>query len=65
MLHIRHLPEPTRAAWKALFEHYVFGPQEKVTAHIPEARRGVLAPLAPADAERLQAQLAERLRARK
>jgi hypothetical protein len=65
MLNIRHLPEPTRAAWRALFEHYVFGPQEQVTAHIPEPRRGVLAPLAPADAERLQAQLVERLRTRK
>ena len=62
MLNIRQLPEPVRAAWAALFEHYVFGPQREVTAHIPEHRRGVLGPLAPADAERLQTQLAQRLK---
>jgi hypothetical protein len=50
-----------REAWRALFEHYVFGPQSQVSAHIPEQRRGVLGTLAPADAERLQAQLAQRL----
>jgi hypothetical protein len=65
MLNIRQLPEPARAAWRALFEHYVFGPQEAVTAHIPEPRRGVLGRLAPADAERLQAQLAQRLQPHK
>jgi cupin-like protein len=62
ILNIRHLPEPARAAWRALFEHYVFGPQGNVTAHIPEARRGVLGCMAAADAQRLQRQLAERLR---
>jgi len=65
ILNIRQLPEPARAAWRALFEHYVFGSQEAVTAHIPEPRRGVLGQLAPADAERLQAQLAQRLRPHK
>jgi len=65
ILNIRGLPEPARAAWRALFEHYVFGPQEPVSAHIPEPRRGVLGRLAPADAERLQAQLAQRLQPRK
>jgi hypothetical protein len=61
LLNLRPLPAPARAAWRALFEHYVFGPQSEVTAHIPEERRGVLGPLAAADAERLQAQLAQRL----
>jgi len=65
ILNIRELPEPARAAWRELFEHYVFGSQEAVTAHIPEPRRGVLGRLAPADAERLQAQLAQRLRPHK
>jgi hypothetical protein len=65
ILNIRQLPAPARAAWRSLFEHYVFGPQPPVTAHIPEQKRGVLGPLAPADAERLQAQLAQRLRPRK
>ena len=61
ILNIRQLPAPVREAWRALFEHYVFGPQSQVSAHIPEPRRGVLGTLAPADAERLQAQLAQRL----
>jgi hypothetical protein len=65
ILNIRQLPEPARAAWRSLFEHYVFGPQERVTAHIPEEKRGVLGPLARADAERVQAQLAKRLQSRK
>jgi hypothetical protein len=61
ILNIRQLPSPVREAWRALFEHYVFGPQSEVSAHIPEERRGVLGTIAPADAERLQAQLAQRL----
>jgi hypothetical protein len=65
ILNIRQLPEPARAAWRSLFEHYVFGPQERVAAHIPEPKRGVLGRLTPADAERLQAQLAQRLHPRK
>jgi len=32
-----------REAWRALFDHYVFGTQVGVTEHIPEQRRGVLA----------------------
>jgi hypothetical protein len=64
ILNIRQLPEPTRAAWAALFQHYVFGPQSQVSAHIPEERRGVLGPLAPADAERLRVQLVQRLQTR-
>jgi hypothetical protein len=64
ILNIRQLPEPTRAAWAALFQHYVFGPQSQVSAHIPEERRGVLGPLAPADAERLRVQLVQRLQKR-
>jgi hypothetical protein len=65
LLNLRSLPEPARVAWRALFEHYIFGPQAEVTAHIPEHRRGMLGPLAPADAERLRAQLVQRLQTRK
>jgi hypothetical protein len=61
ILNIRQLPSPVREAWRALFDYYVFGPQSQVSAHIPEERRGVLGALAPADAERLQTQLAQRL----
>jgi hypothetical protein len=65
LLNLRSLPEPARAAWRALFEHYIFGPHAEVTAHIPEHRRGMLGPLAPADAERLRVQLVQRLQTRK
>lgn len=41
---LRPLPPATRAAWRALFDRYVFGPQEEVTAHIPAHRLGVLRP---------------------
>ena len=58
---LRQLPPGTRQAWRALFDQYVFGPQENVTDHIPAERRGVLGHLSPTDCARLRAQLAERL----
>jgi len=60
MLNLRSLPPATLEAWRALFDHYVFGPPQEATAHIPPARRGILGPLADADAERVRAQLAQR-----
>jgi hypothetical protein len=65
MLNLRSLPAPARAAWRALFEYYVFGEPGGVTAHIPQARRGILDQLSGADAERLRAQLLQRLQPRK
>ena len=62
ILNMRQLPSGTRQAWRALFDHYVFGPQDEVTAHIPAKRRGILGDLAPADVARLRAQLASRLK---
>jgi hypothetical protein len=61
ILNLRALPEPTRAAWRALFDHYVFGPQGGVTQHIPGHRHGLLGKLSAADAARLARHLAERL----
>ncbi len=58
---LRDLPAPTRDAWRALIEHYVFGPQEAVNGHIPVARRGLLGALGPEDAARWRAFLAQRL----
>jgi Cupin-like domain len=65
MLNLRSLPAPARAAWRALFEYYVFGEQGGVTAHIPQRRRGILDQLSGADAERLRSQLVQRLQPRK
>ncbi|HEY0768128.1 MAG TPA: cupin-like domain-containing protein [Steroidobacteraceae bacterium] len=61
LLNLRSLPPATREAWRALFDHYVFGTQIGVTEHIPEQRRGVLGTFASADAARVRAYLAERL----
>jgi hypothetical protein len=60
MLNLRSLPPATLQAWRALFDHYVFGPPQEATGHIPPARRGILGPLSDADAERVRAQLAQR-----
>jgi hypothetical protein len=61
VLNVRTLPPATRAAWRALFEHYVFGDQTEVTAHIPSHRQGVLGRMSPADAARVRDYLAQRL----
>ena len=65
MLNLRPLPPAARAAWRALFEHYVFGAAQELNAHIPEHRRGVLGALTPEQLEQLRRQLAQRLQTRK
>jgi hypothetical protein len=62
MLNLRGLPAPVREAWRALFEHYVFGDPAGVAEHIAPGRAGILGPLSPADIERLRAVLAARLK---
>jgi hypothetical protein len=61
ILAIRALPPATRRAWEALFEHYVFGEEASVTAHIPERRRGILGGLSVEQLAGLRAHLAKRL----
>jgi hypothetical protein len=62
MLNLRSLPPAAREAWRAMFEHYVFGAQAPVVEHIPAQRRGILGELTESDVARLRAYLAERLR---
>jgi hypothetical protein len=62
ILNIRELPAPARAAWRALFDYYVFGDQGQVTGHIPPHRHGLLGSLTPAEITRLREQLAQRLK---
>jgi hypothetical protein len=45
LVNMKGLPQPHKEAWRALFEHYVFGPEGQAAEHIPPARRGVLGPL--------------------
>jgi len=42
---IRELPPEQRAAWREVFNHYVFNASEENYQHIPEQARGVLNPL--------------------
>jgi hypothetical protein len=61
LLAIRDLPADQKAHWRDMFDHYVFGNDETVVAHIPEAGRSVLAPLTPHSAGRLRAFLLRQL----
>jgi hypothetical protein len=45
LITLRQLPAAQRAAWAAVFQHYIFGDVEQSAAHIPETRRGVLGSL--------------------
>ncbi|MBC7667497.1 MAG: cupin-like domain-containing protein [Gemmatimonadaceae bacterium] len=47
LLAVRHLPAPQRAAWRAIFDHYLFEVNGDPAAHLPEDRKGVLGPLSP------------------
>lgn len=63
LVSLRALPVEQRAAWRALFDHYVFALEGDPASHIPPERRGMLGPL---DAEReraLRALIARRLQA--
>lgn len=42
LLTIRGLPAPMKAAWKAMFDEFVFSPGDEAVAHIPPALRGGL-----------------------
>jgi hypothetical protein len=46
MMNLRHLPEPQRAAWRAIFDHYVFDGSE-AAGHLTPEMQGVLGPLSP------------------
>jgi len=61
ILALRDLPERQRAAWKTLFDYYVFSADETVYEHIPEAGRGCLAPLEESTAQILRDEMLRRL----
>jgi len=61
ILAVRDLPPAQRTAWQEVFRHYVFEPDDAVTAHIPAAARRVLAPLTPDLARDLRARLLKRI----
>ncbi len=57
MLSLRDRPEGEKAAWRALFDYYIFGPADRPAAHLPEAARGNLGPMDEMQARRLRATL--------
>ena len=61
MLSLRDLPPAQRREWQEIFRHYVFEADEATSAHIPVDAQRVLAPLDPASARELRAQLLQRL----
>ncbi len=60
-LSLRDRPAQEKAAWRAMFDHYVFGDAEAVAAHLPDAARGPLAPIDGSTARQLRAYLLGRL----
>lgn len=61
LLAVRDLPVAQRAAWQAMFEHYVFNADDQVAAHVPAHARGVLGELDESSAARLREVLRTRL----
>jgi len=61
LLSLRDRPAHEKAAWKALFDYYVFGPAEQAGAHLPPGVRGDLGPLDERRARVLRANLLNRL----
>ena len=60
-LSLRDRPAPEKAAWRAMFDHYVFGDAEAVAAHLPAGARGPLGPISDGMARQLRAYLLGRL----
>jgi hypothetical protein len=61
LLSLRDRPGGEKAAWRALFDYYVFGDPEAPRAHLPEGAWGALAPLDDTLARRLRAQVTRKL----
>ena len=59
MLSINGLPAEQKAAWRAHFEHYVFG--QGGAEHIPEHLRGLQGPLTEPEARQVRAELLNKL----
>jgi hypothetical protein len=61
LLGLHGLPPEQRAAWKHIFDFYVFNPDADALAHIPEHRQGILTPTDDAVARQLRADLLNQL----
>jgi len=61
LLSLRDRPAQEKAAWRHLFDYYVFGPSDTAGAHLPDHARGALGPVDDMTARRLRAQILRRL----
>jgi hypothetical protein len=61
ILSMRDLPEKEKAAWKSLFDFYIFGDPSTAREHIPPTAQGVLAPMDDVQSRQLRAWLINRL----
>jgi hypothetical protein len=61
MLSLRDRPEVEKAAWRSLFDYYVFGPGDHPAAHLPSEARGALGPLDEMAARRLRAVILQKI----
>ena len=62
LLAFRELPAHQRAAWQAMFRHYVFEAGDDTAAHLPEHARRLLAPFDAVRAGDLRERLKQRLK---
>jgi len=61
LLSLRDRPEHEKAAWKHVFDYYVFGSPERPREHLPEQSHGELGPIDDLKARRLRAELLNKL----
>ncbi|WP_238526793.1 cupin-like domain-containing protein [Cellvibrio japonicus] len=61
LLSLRDKPAHEKAAWKHLFDYYIFGDATRAAEHIPEPARGVLGPLTEASSRQLRAMIINKL----
>lgn len=57
LMSLRQRPEHEKRAWQALFDYYLFGPQETAIEHLPEHVQGHLGIFGELQSRRLRAQL--------
>ena len=61
MMSIKNLPESRRRAWRALFDHYVFGDNGAPGMHLPAGRRGIQDAITAEEAAALRTGIAQKL----
>ncbi len=61
LLSLRGRPQAEKDAWRAVFDHYLFGPPDAAAGHLPAHAQGPLGPLDITQARRLRANLLNRL----